>query len=225
VDDSGLTRARPARSRPHWWAVLAVSLSLLALVAARSADPRSTHGHVGRSHATAALGTRSSLSPPVTGGHTSTVDTAAPAPTVTTSTTTTTVATAPVVSSGSSSVRPAATHTSSSTTTTVATSTAPAPPPVPTETYTGDLQQPDDSQATYSFTGSGPMQVSVSWSGPYTLSLSVSCPSGTQNQEGASAFTVVIPDGTGACVTTVRETQMQYNEIPYTLTIGPASGG
>jgi hypothetical protein len=135
----------------------------------------------------------------------------------------------PALTSTVDSGRVATAHTTPTTTTTtvttLGTAAAPAQPTAQSETYNGDLQQPDDSSATYSFTGVGSMSVSASWSGSYTLSLTVSCPSGTQTEEGTSSVTVVITDGTGACVTTLRETQVQYNIIGYTLNIGPTSGG
>jgi hypothetical protein len=230
VDDSKFSRARSARSRPHWWVVLAVSLSLLALVAARSAAPQGTHdpGHAG-SPGVAAAGGIGAASPPTTGDPTAAAGSTVGGDPVTPPTSATVASPAPAFTSTVGSGGAATAHTTPTTTTTTVapsgTAAAPMQPSAQSETYTGDLQYPDDSSATYSFTGSGSMEVSASWSGPYILSLSVSCPSGTQSSQGPSPVTVVMTDGTGACVTTLKETQVQYNAVGYTLNIGPTPGG
>jgi hypothetical protein len=89
---------------------------------------------------------------------------------------------------------------------------------------TGYLQQPDDASAHIAFTGEGAMRVSVSWPSTVTLSLSVSCPAGTQTAEGASQVAVVLADADGACDLTLKETLVQYDAVSYTLTIAPAGG-
>jgi hypothetical protein len=102
---------------------------------------------------------------------------------------------------------------------------APVQPVVPTESYPGDLQQPDDATASYPFSGQGSMEVTASWTSSSILSLTVTCPAGTQTREGPSPVTVVLPNADGACEATLKETIVQYDEVPYTLTIGPAEGG
>jgi hypothetical protein len=96
--------------------------------------------------------------------------------------------------------------------------------PAPTVEENGALQQPDASSASYPFTGAGTMQISVSSPSTTTLSLSVSCPQGGQSAEGSSAIAVVVPDADGPCDVTLKETLVQYDAVPYTITIGPDGG-
>jgi hypothetical protein len=102
---------------------------------------------------------------------------------------------------------------------------APVKPTTPPATWTGDLQEPDDASATQIFAGAGPTEVSATWTPGLTLSLTVTCPGGTQAAQGSSEVGVVIADATGACEITLKETVVQYDAIAYTLTIGPADGG
>jgi hypothetical protein len=88
----------------------------------------------------------------------------------------------------------------------------------------GDLQQPDDASATYTFTGAGPMQVSASSTFSVPLLLTVSCPAGSVDEAGSSLVSVVIPDATGPCDVVLKETVVQYVAVPFTLTIGPEGG-
>jgi hypothetical protein len=69
------------------------------------------------------------------------------------------------------------------------------------------------------------MQVSASWSSTLSLSLTVSCPAGVQTKEGPSSLTISLADATGACEVTLKETVVQYDAIPYTLTVSPVDGG
>ncbi len=95
-----------------------------------------------------------------------------------------------------------------------------------TENFSGSLQQPDLSTASYSFSGVGSMQVSASWTpAPTTLSVTVTCPAGTLTEEGTSTLSVALPDADGACETTIKETVVDYAAVSYTLTIGPTPGG
>ncbi len=68
------------------------------------------------------------------------------------------------------------------------------------------------------------MRISASWSPTDSLSLSVSCPDGSQTSEGTSSVAVVIPDADGPCDLTLKETLVQYDAVSYTLTIAPAGG-
>jgi hypothetical protein len=68
------------------------------------------------------------------------------------------------------------------------------------------------------------MRVSASWSPAVALSLSVTCPSGTQTTEGWSSAVVVITDATGACELTLKEIVVQYDAVAYSLSIGAADG-
>jgi hypothetical protein len=219
--------SRPARSRPHWWVVLAVSLSLLAVVAAVAAGrphplgeqpgPR-THAALGPSRAGPASSTTTTTSTTVRSSQTpATSPVAGPAPT-SAPVTDARVSSGPVVTTTTSTVAASPARGSN-------VAAAPVQPVVPTESYPGYLQQPDDATANYSFSGQGSMEVSASWTSSSILSLTVTCPAGTQTDEGPSPVTVVLPDADGACGATLKETIVQYDEVPYTLTIGPAEGG
>ncbi len=233
---TGSGRARPQRIRPHWWAVLAVSLSLLALVAAATSDHPNDHGNRGRH--VAAERNRSTTGVHPTAPSTST-STATAAPTRPASDVTHTGST-PTAQQGAAgdnvrvlttpSTMPTTAATTSTTTTTTTTTTTPAPgsgsapaQPAP-QARSGDLQQPFDSSATYAFTGAGSMRISVSWSPSDSLSLSVSCPNGAQTAEGTSSVAVVILDADGPCDLTLKEMLVQYDAVSYTLTIAPAGG-
>jgi hypothetical protein len=220
-------RAHPQRIRPHWWAVLAVSLSLLALVAAAASNH--SNGHKNRGLDAASSDQRATGVPP-TAPSTST-STTANAPTQPVSNVTPTTS-APVAKPATTSyggnvittpsttpfTAPTTSTTNTTTPTTVAAPVRPAP-----QVETGGLEQPD-STAKYSFTGVGSMQVSASWSPTDSLSLSVSCPDGSLTSEGTSSVAVVIPDANGPCNITLKETLVQYDVISYTLTIASAGG-
>jgi hypothetical protein len=88
----------------------------------------------------------------------------------------------------------------------------------------GSLQQPDDASASFAFTGEGSMVVAVSWTPSTTLSLTVTCPSGAQVQQGTTTISMVIPDAEGPCDLSLKEMLVESVPVSYTFTIGPESG-
>ena len=74
------------------------------------------------------------------------------------------------------------------------------------------------------FTGTGAMEVSVTWSGDTYLTMDVSCPSGSQSVGGSSAMAASLPDASGSCLATVSEPASESAALTYTITIGPAGG-
>ena len=68
------------------------------------------------------------------------------------------------------------------------------------------------------------MQISVLWSGTTYLTMTVSCPSGSQNVGGTSAMAASLPDAAGNCRATVSEPSSESTALTYTITIGPAGG-
>jgi hypothetical protein len=104
------------------------------------------------------------------------------------------------------------------------TSSAVAAPSQTIPPLNGSLQQPHETSATYSFTAEGPTEVSVSWTPTTTLSLTVSCQSGVQTEQGSSTISVAIPDPDGPCYLALKEMLVQYDAVNYTITIGPAGG-
>ena len=219
----------PARRiRPHWWAVLAVSVSLLALVAATADRPKTPGSRAAAPHQPAVHHQAGSTAPapaatttttdPGPGASAVTPPTSSPPPT------TTSPLGARVV--GDQSSTPPTTPTTTTTTTSPASgaSVAAAIHPAAPIVIPGDLQQPDDASATYTFTGAGPMQVSASSTSSVPLLLTVSCPAGSVDEAGSSLVSVVIPDATGPCDVVLKETVVQYVAVPFTLTIGPEGG-
>jgi len=85
----------------------------------------------------------------------------------------------------------------------------------------GVLDPPGSTSHSYSFIGTGAMQVSVIWSGTTYLTLVVSCPNGSQTVGGTSAMAAHLPDAVGACMATVAEPATESVALTYTITIGP----
>lgn len=221
---TGALRARPLAGRPHWWAVLAVSLSLMALLAATSVR---RSGVSGPTHHEVTLGPRALRS----ATH--------PVPT----TTTTLAATAPAPArdltspsgasgGGGSTLGRAAvvstlepgkgTTTTSVTTTTVGSGVGSGPSPQ-SRTQQGYLQPPDNTSAIYPFTADGPTRVSATWASSDTLTLVVTCPSGTATQQGSSSVSLTTAATPGSCQATLSEPASDASTVSYDITIGPAS--
>jgi hypothetical protein len=225
------------RIRPYWWAVLAVSVSLLALVGATSGHPDPTSGRAAAPDEPAHPHQSGSTTPPATAATTTTTTEPAGGPsTVTTSTpppasgATSSPDGAQVLAGRSSdptTTTTTATTATTTTTTTAATggsSVAAAVLPVAPITMSGALQQPDEASASYAFSGAGSMQVSATSTSSAPLLLTVTCPGGTLDQAGSSFVSVVIPDADGPCELVLKETLVQYVAVPYTVTIGPEGG-
>jgi len=220
TDTTGGRRARPARGRPHWWAVLAVSLALMALVAATAAS----HPSRSRARAPEAAVTSTtqgspdpatdsphavSPAPPPAAGDTTFARTALTPPSST-----------PDTTSGTTTSVPETTTTAGS-----GDGTSPLQSSAHALTQQGYLQPPDDSSADYPFTASGPVRVSASWPTTTNLSLSVTCPSGTETADGSLTVTVMLPTAAGNCQATLSESDTETATVSYSLTIGPADGG
>jgi hypothetical protein len=220
-DTTGALRARPLRGRPHWWAVLAVALSLMALLAATSSPGP---GVTGSGHHGVALDLPAQQT------------TSRPAQSAS-STTTTLAAIAhdlrSVSGAGANALGPTAvvsalkpstgttTTTTAVTTTTTGTGVGSGPSPQ-NRTQQGYLQPPDNTSAMYAFTADGPTRVSASWATADTLLLSVTCPSGTTNEEGSSSVTITTAANAGSCQATLSEPASDSSTVSYTITIEPA---
>jgi hypothetical protein len=232
-------RSRVARGRPNWWVILAVSLALMALLVATAGAPPDRPGprrslgesstgaahpvppHVGTSpgrdspphsssSTTTTTATTSPPAPPTSGtalvsAHGFRDDTGAPA---------SAPATAPT----------AVTTTTATTTTTTTTTTQPASLPADRMQTQGVLDPPVQTSNGYGFTGTGAMQVSVVWSGDTYLTMTVSCPSGSQSVGGTSAMEASLPDAQGNCQATVSEPASESTSLTYTITIEPTGG-
>jgi hypothetical protein len=123
-----------------------------------------------------------------------------------------------------SSATPATPTTTTTTTTRPSTAGVVTAPTQPVTPLDGSLQQPDDASATYSFAGQGSVEVSVSWTPSTTLSLTVTCGSDTQVQEGSSSISMLLPDAEGPCDLVLKEMLVQYVAVSYTGMVGPGGG-
>lgn len=107
---------------------------------------------------------------------------------------------------------------------TTTTTTQPASLPDDRTETEGYLDPPAQTSGQYGFTGDGAMEISVVWSGSTYLTMTVSCPNGSQNVGGTSAMAASLPDVLGSCVATVGEPASESASLTYTITIGPAGG-
>ncbi len=229
-DPTDALEDRRARRRPNWWVILAVSLALIALLVETSG-----RGDSGRPLQVQSAASTSGASPhdaarPLRSGAVATTST-----TTTTSTSTTAPAPAPVAhptptvdahtmgtdapalgSTASTTNRPLATIT----TTTLA---SPAALPADRTQTEGYFDPPLQDSSGFAVTQSGPAEVSVLWSTPVYLTMTVSCPSGSQTVGGTTAMETSLPDGSG-CQVTVSEPSSESTSLTYFISIGPAGG-
>jgi hypothetical protein len=115
--------------------------------------------------------------------------------------------------------------TTTTTTTTTTTSQGATAQPLDRSTQTqGVLDPPLQSSQAFAFTGLGPMEVSVVWSGNTYLTMVVSCANGNQSVGGSSAMQASLPDAQGSCRATVSEPSSESTALTFTITIGSAGG-
>lgn len=230
---------RGALGRPHWWGVLAVSLALMALVAALSAPSRRTSASDGgrfasrRPAASASLHRHSTRPGSVAPGAgkfdpTTTVPTSDPtagpgAPIATVSAPGGLGATEPSGPSGAAPPAPVPLIAVPSTTTTTTTTTGPVTTtttvPVTTDTDPGNLEYPDNVSAQYPVDSGGGVSVVADFSGAPALDLSVTCPGGHTDRDGASGVSVTVGGPAGTCTVEVSEPTPQAAPVSYTLTV------
>ena len=225
---------RGALGRPHWWGVLAVSLALMALVAALSAPARHTGATRGGPTGSERPGTRASGAPtrrrvpngiPAPGaGPGLSVPTTQPGsgrapPIATVSSPGSTAAS----SSPPATAAPGVPSTLAPSTTTTAPA-VPAPttttlPAVETDSQPGNLEYPDNVSAQYPIDSGGGVSVVADFSGASALDLSVSCPGGQADRAGASGLSVSVGGPAGPCTVEVSEPSPQSAPVSYTLTV------
>jgi hypothetical protein len=213
-------RPGPARGRPTWWVVLAVSLALMALIAATAARTVST-----------ADGQRLPSGPRAAATSTTTSTTAA-APSSRHPTVASTIVSTPAAAllPATNSKGNAGSHSLTTTTTSAAppvettTTTTTTVPPPSGATYPGYLQPPQNSSNAFSFGGQGPTRVSVTWSGSTYLTLTVTCAGFNQGTGGSSAMALSIPNAQGSCQATVTEPSSESDTLSYTIAIEPTGG-
>jgi len=233
---------------PHGWAVLAVVLALMALVAAISAAPGGGVQTAGRQGRTAAARDRSrgaSRTPaPAAGTGPAAATGGGPgagtgfessrspelSPVAKTAAQGLPITASAPPSAGSAGL-PIPTGPVPSIPTGVpapvaAVGTSPVPQPATpaTQTDPGYLQYPDDVSAQYQYPASGSgVTAAATWAGTASLSLSVSCPGVQQSRSGPSGLQVGVTGGTGECTITLAELQPLQTAVSYSMTIGPGA--
>jgi hypothetical protein len=227
TDDTGELQGRRTRGRPNWWVILAVSLALIALLVETSG--RSNNGRPLR------VQTAANTRTPVTDETTTPTRSDTPA---TTSSTTTPTSTPPVSASASlaaqrpssdahetadAAIPPTTTTTSRPSPTTTTTTNAPVALPATRSQTEGYFDPPQNTSGGYTISGTGPTEVSVLWSVPVYLSMTVVCPGGSQTVGGTTAMELSLPDATG-CQATVSEPSSESTSLSYTFATGPANG-
>jgi hypothetical protein len=108
------------------------------------------------------------------------------------------------------------------TTTTTAASTALPADRSETETE-GYFDPPLETSGHYDVSGTGATEVSVLWSAPVYLTMTLSCPGGSQTVGGTTAMDASVPEATG-CQATVSEPTSESTSLTYTVAFGPANG-
>ena len=206
--------------------ILAVSLALMALLVATAGNPAHTP-HGAGNHLLARAGARR----PQLCRRSHRADVATTTSTVVTPPTSITSSLQPVRGDTTPTAAnvgsdPGASAAVATTTTTIApttTTTAAASHPSDIQSQ-GVIEPPQQRSSSFGFTGTGAMEVSVTWSGDTYLTMQVSCPSGAQNVGGSSAMAASLPDASGSCLATVSEPTSESAALTYTITIGPAGG-
>ncbi len=228
--------ARRTAHKPHWWAVLAVTLALMALVAAVSSTTRRAPS-LATSHGTSAHRVRS----PNVSVNSTTVPSDAITPAGTAGTASSIGATQevaratpsngdPTGAGGSAATTAPVTPTSapSSTVPTPATGTVPpattTPPTVAasangTDTFPGNLEYPENISAQYPVTTGGGVTATADWSGASDLTLAVACPGDQGSRNGPSGLSVSVGGSAGTCTVTLSEPSSVQATVSYSLTV------
>lgn len=234
-----------------WWAVLAVALGLMALVAtmsltghtppARIADA----GHEGRGGPSTTAGGRptsvgSSPSSPTTastiaptteppGTGRSAAASPTPVPSTVGGTVGPTGGTGPADGTGGD---PATTGTSPAVAPTTSSSTSPPALTTTTtvpaaQTFAGYLAYPDDVSATYQTAGGATVSATATWTGTPTLSLTITCTSHHVSRIGQSGISLAVTDDHNVdvpCNVTLAEPPSEEGTASYALSVSLASG-
>jgi len=106
--------------------------------------------------------------------------------------------------------------TTPTTTPTTSTTTVPA---VTVDSDPGNLEYPDNISAQYPVDSGGGVSAVADFSGAAVLGLSVTCPGGRAQRDGASGVSVSIGGPAGTCTVDVAETTPQAAPVAYTLTV------
>jgi len=218
----------PAAARPHWWAVLAVSLSLMALVAAVSAftrlhGPSRPHAVAARQLTTPATSEPTTAGPPVTATTGSPVTQAsagsgAPGPEPSTTTTTGPVGVTTGTLNGPSGSSPPVPSTAA--TAPAATAPAATAPAATPRVMPGYLESPDNVSASYPFLdGPGTLSVTATWNASVDLILTAKCDhQPRQESSGPSGLAMTAAEPAGGCTIVLAEAEPAPGPVSYELT-------
>ena len=231
-----------------WWAVLAVALGLMALVAAMSFAGRTGPTRAADAgHERRAMSASTAVAPPTGGRPAQPLPTTEPmtaplgpgtsaaAPPTTAPSTprgtvrpTTGTTLGPTDNTGGS---PATTVTSPADSST--TSPATSPPEMTTtttvpavQTFAGYLAYPDDVSATYQAGGGETVSATATWTGTPTLSLTITCTSQHVSRNGESGISLAVTDDHRAgvpCNVTLAESPSEEGTVSYSLSVSLAS--
>lgn len=233
--------------RPRWWALLSVSLGLMALVVASShADrPPPTADASGRTRRPVApphhladhpVGSPASRSEPPTSA-TPTISARPTTPGVSPDFPPAVAMASPPSNAPAGGRSATATTATATTATTTTAATAPEGPPgqpvtpatLPTpgassgggtdrwSSQPGNLEFPDNVSATYPLASGGGVTASATWTGAPALELSVDCPGGQSGRTGPSGLAVSVAGPAGACTVTLAEPAGIEATVAYTL--------
>ena len=109
------------------------------------------------------------------------------------------------------------------TTTTTTTTAVPAALAADRSQTEGYFDPPLHTSGAFEVNGSGPTEISVLWSVPVYLTMTVTCPSGSQTVGGTTAMEASLPEASG-CQATVSEPSSESTSLTYTFNTGPANG-
>jgi hypothetical protein len=107
---------------------------------------------------------------------------------------------------------------------TTSTSAAPAALAADHSQTEGYFDPPLQTSGQYEVNGSGPTEVSVLWSAPVYLTMTLTCPGASQTVGGTTAMEASVPDASAGCQATVSEPSTESTSLTYYVTFGPAGG-
>ncbi len=232
---AGELRARVGERVP-WWAVLAVALALMALVASlTSGGPPSapvTSRDAGRAVTARPSGgaAHAPSSDHAAGVPTTTSPLASPGPAGSSSAPGAPPSDAPPTTGPPATVPPAP---DSPTTTTlpasalvvdpVTTTTSPPTTGARSEDEPGNLEYPGNVSATYTVAASGTLTATATWTGTPDLSVSLTCPGGQSQKTGGPGLSASVPSGSETaavtCTVVLAETPTADATVSYSLQI------
>ncbi|MHB8320264.1 MAG: hypothetical protein ACYDEP_13740 [Acidimicrobiales bacterium] len=227
AQDSGTTPSDQGRrrtsQRPHWWAVLAVSLALMALISAVDQHASNNRASLARKRASSANSARNARGRPSVTVPTVRGSALGGPPTPSTSQAYVPFHSGAASTDSTSSSGGPPTVATSPTTTPSVTPTTPTTeartPATTTVTEVGNLANPYTSTQYQVSTGSGEITANATWTGSTDLTLRIQCGSSANSATGPSGLSVADTSSAGTCYATISEPTSANTTVSYTLTI------